>query len=194
MFNKNRYSQLTFTIFAGLLLLFGATTGYAQKRGGQEIRLQVQITGIPGDGVGGAIEAFGSDQIVTNTPGGVFGGGGGSGRAEFGPLVITKTVDRATPKLFVACATGVHIAQVQVDWIRKGHRPGSDEVFFTALLQDVTIIAVRSGLPNQNDPNSEPHGPVEQISFNFGKIQWTYFLPDGTTIRGGFDVNANRSF
>jgi hypothetical protein len=62
------------------------------------------------------------------------------------------------------------------------------------LLQDVTIIAVRSGLPNQNDPKLKPLGSVEQISFSFGKIQWSYFLPDGTSIRVGFDVNSNQSF
>jgi hypothetical protein len=35
---------------------------------------------------------------------------------------------------------------------------------------------------------------VEQISFTFGKIQWSYFLPDGTPIRGGCDVSGNQSF
>jgi hypothetical protein len=40
----------------------------------------------------------------------------------------------------------------------------------------------------------KPLGSVEQISFSFGKIQWSYFLPDGTPIRGGFDVNGNQSF
>jgi type VI secretion system secreted protein Hcp len=192
MFNKNRFSQLTSLIIAGLLLLIGATTGHAQKRA-KEIRMQAHITGIPGDGVGGAIDAFGSDQFVTNTTPSVGGGGAGSGKAEFGPLVITKTVDRATPKLFLACATGVHFPQVQVDWVRS-NRNGSEEVFFTVLLQDVTITSVRSGLPNQNDPNSESPGPLEQISFNFGKIQWTYFLPDGTPVRGGYDLSANRPF
>ena len=34
----------------------------------------------------------------------------------------------------------------------------------------------------------------EKISFNFGKIQWSCFLPDGTPIRGGFDVSSNQSF
>lgn len=194
MFTKNRFSQLTFLIFAGLLLLIGATNGYAQKRASKEIRLQAHITGIPGDGVGGAIDAFGSDQFVTNTTPSGGGGGAGSGKAEFGPIVITKTVDRATPKLFVACATGVHFPQVQVDWVRSSPRGGSDEVYFTVLLQDVQITSVRSVLPNQNDPNSETPGPVEQVSFSFGKIQWTYFLPDGTPIRGGYDLNASRPF
>ncbi|MCI0392655.1 MAG: type VI secretion system tube protein Hcp [Acidobacteria bacterium] len=53
---------------------------------------------------------------------------------------------------------------------------------------------MRGGLPNQNDPNLKPLGSVEQISFGFAKIQWTYFLSDGTPIKGGFDVNGNQSF
>jgi len=195
MLYKNRFSQLTFIILAGLFLMFGATTGLAQGGGNKElIRLQVHINGIPGDGVGGIIDAFGSDQLVTNSVSSGSGGGGGAGKAEFGPIVITKMVDRATPKLFVACATGVHITQAQIDWVRSNSKNGNDEVFFSVLLQDVTISAVRSGLPNQNDPNLKQLGPVEQISLSFGKIQWTFFLPDGTPVKGGFDVNANQTF
>jgi len=195
MLYKNRFSQLTFIIFAGLFLMFGATTGLAQVGGNKEvIRLQVRINGIPGDGVGGIIEAFGSDQLVTSTASNSNGSGGGAGKAEFGPLVITKMIDRATPKLFLACATGMHITQAQIDWVRSNSKNGNDEVFFTVLLQDVTIAAVRSSLPNQNDPNLKQLGPVEQISLSFAKIQWTFFLPDGTPIKGGFDVNANQTF
>lgn len=185
--NRNRFSQFTF-IFAGLLLLFGAASGHAQGRGGKEnkeIRLQVFITGIPGDGDGGAIEAFGSDQVVSNT--GTIGGGGGAGKAEFGPLVITKGVDRASTLLLKACATGMHIARVQVNWIRGNPNNKQEEVFFMVMIEDVIISRVQSGLPNQNDSF-----PTETVSLNFDKIRWTYFLPDGTQVKGGFDVSGNK--
>lgn len=198
MVNKKRVAQLPLIIFAGLLPLLGATAGYAQKRGKedgrQEIRLLVTIPGIPGDGAGGTIEAFGSDQSLSvplldgpSIP-------GRPGKPQFSPLTIIKAVDRATPKLFVASASGTRIPTVQIDWVRKCSRNGGDEVFFTVVLQDVLITLVRSGLPNQNDPKAEPLGSVEQIGFSFGKIQWTFFLPDGTSVRGGFDLNEDRPF
>lgn len=188
MSNKKRVSQIPLIIFAVLLLMLGATTGHAQKRGNQdgkqEIRLLVTIPGIPGDGPAGAIEAFGSDQsLAIAAPG---------GRSEFSPLVITKAVDRATPQLFVTSASGKRLTHVQIDWFRKCSSSGSDERFFSVVLQDVTITSVRSGLPNQNDPKAETLGSVEQVGFSFGRIIWTFFLPDGTSVRGGFDVAEGR--
>ena len=184
--DRNRFSQFTF-IFAGLLLLFGATSGHAQGRGkeNKEIRLQVFIAGIPGDGDGGSIDAFGSDQVVTNT--GTIGGGGGAGKAEFGPIVITKGVDRASTLLLKACATGMQIARVQVNWIRGNPNNKQEEVFFMVMIEDVIISRVQSGLPSQNDSV-----PTEEVKFDFGKIRWTYFLPDGTQVKGGFDVSDNK--
>jgi len=64
MLYKNRSSQLTITISADLFLLLWATTGRT-GRASQDIRLQAQIEGIHGSSED--IEAFGSDQIVTNT-------------------------------------------------------------------------------------------------------------------------------
>jgi hypothetical protein len=46
---------------------------------------------------------------------------------------------------------------------------------------------VQSGLPNQNDSF-----PTETVSLNFDKVRWTYFLPDGTQVKGGFDVSDNK--
>jgi len=191
MFNKNRFSQLTSIIFACLFLLIGVTTGYAQKNAKGETKLQVFITGIPGDGVGGAIDAVGSDQLATQTVISTGGSGGGAGKVDFGPLVITKSVDRATPKLFLACATATHLAQARIDWISNSGGK-NDQVFFSVLLEDVLITSVRSGLPNQNDPNLTALGPVEQVGLSFRAIQWTFFLPDGTQIKGGFDVAGNK--
>jgi type VI protein secretion system component Hcp len=55
------------------------------------------------------------------------------------------------------------------------------------MLDDVIISRVQSGIPNQNDSI-----PTETLSLNFDKIRWTYFLPDGTQVKGGFDVSGNK--
>jgi type VI secretion system Hcp family effector len=168
--HQDRIFRFKFVVFAALLLLPGAATGRAQGRNGQDIKLRVNISGIQGDAVGGAIEAFGSDQILTNLPSIDGGGAGGAGKAQFGPLVVIKAVDSATPKLFLAAATGQHQAQAQVSWIRKSLLTGADEVFFTVLLQDVLVRSVRSSLPNQNDPSLKLLGQVEEVSLDFATV------------------------
>src|SRR5579859_28731 len=45
-------------------------------------------------------------------------GGAGAGKAEFDPFVVTKTVDQATPKLFLTSCLGGHYKQASL-FIRK---------------------------------------------------------------------------
>jgi len=33
--------------------------------------------------------------------------------------------------------------------------------------------------------------PVEEVTFNYGKIEWTYIVTDGNSIHTGWDVDAN---
>ena len=39
---------------------------------------------------------------------------GGTGRADFSSLSIVKVVDKASPKLFSACATGRHFDEAKL--------------------------------------------------------------------------------
>ena len=46
------------------------------------------------------------------------GGGAGTGRSTFQDMTFTKSIDKASPKLFLHCATGVHIPKATL-FIRK---------------------------------------------------------------------------
>src|SRR5262249_32430127 len=109
-------SILTASTFILPSLFLTVQTAQAKDNSVQKIKVRVQVTNITGDGPGGTIEAFGSDEPISIA---LSGGGGGAGKAVIGPLVITKDVDSASPQLVSAALTGRHIQQVKVDLIRK---------------------------------------------------------------------------
>src|SRR5262249_21196581 len=142
-----------------------------------KIKLRVEITEISGDGPGGSIDAFGFDQQIKVPD--CAGCGGGAVKAVTGPLVITKDIDSASPKLLFAVRTGSHIPQVRIDWIRKNPVTGVDQVYFSALLTDVVIVSFGTRLADQRDPQSLQGAAVEDVGFKANNTQFFYLQPDG---------------
>jgi len=142
-----------------------------------KIRLRVEMTGISGDGQGGTIDAFGSDQLIEFVE---CAGCGGGGKVVFGPLVFTKEVDSASPKLLLNVATSNHIQQARIDWIRKNPVTGVDQVYLTIILEDVVVVSFRTRVADQRDPQSLQGGTVEDVGLKAKTIQVSYLQPDGT--------------
>ena len=49
------------------------------------------------------------------------GGGGGAGRATFHDLSFTHTIDKASPRLLQACATGSHLPEATITFANKSY-------------------------------------------------------------------------
>jgi type VI secretion system Hcp family effector len=147
----------------------------------QKIKVRLQITNITGDGPGGTIEAFGSDQPI-NIAESSGGGGGGAGKVVISPLVITKDVDSASPQLLSAALAGRHIAQVKMDLIRKNPGSEADQVYLSILLTDVVVDSFRTRVADQRDPQSLQDATVEDVGFKAVTIQFSYLQPDGTLL------------
>lgn len=79
--------------------------------------------------------------------------GQASGKRMHKPLVIVKEVDKASPKLYQACASGKHFPSAVVDV--GGHQ---------FRLFDVVIASV--------EKSSGGGRPTEQLTFNFSKIEF----------------------
>ena len=63
----------------------------------------------------------------------------------------------------------------------------NDPAYFKVELEDVIITSVRpSGTPSAGDPV-----PTEEITLNYGTIEWTYVAADGNTIYAGWDANTD---
>jgi type VI secretion system secreted protein Hcp len=95
-----------------------------------------------------------------------------SARASFGDLSITKVLDKSSPKLFLACASGEHLKKVTLELCRAA---GDDKAkYMEYLLEEVVVSNVSIG-GSGNDL------PVESITFNYGSIKQNYYKTDRAT-------------
>jgi type VI secretion system secreted protein Hcp len=93
------------------------------------------------------------------------GGGGGTGRVANKEFVITKSLDKASPKLFKYCATGKHIVNATIT-LRKAGKPQQEYLKIT--LDDVLISSV------QTSSSKGTEQPTESLSLNFTKVEYKY--------------------
>ncbi len=100
-----------------------------------------------------------------------------SGRRVHRPLTITKEIDIATPKLYQALCTGEFLTDVTLEWYRLDGM-GQQEQYFTIQLENALISRIRPWVPNVLDRANETLRHMEDVSFTYEKIIWTW-EPDG---------------
>jgi type VI secretion system secreted protein Hcp len=101
------------------------------------------------------------------------GGGGGAGKVAMSDFSFTMRVNKASPKLFLQCATGNHIKSALLTCRKAGK---DQQEYLKISFTDLLISSYQTG---------GSHGdvvPVDQIAFNFAKIELTYApqKPDGS--------------
>jgi type VI secretion system secreted protein Hcp len=133
------------------------------------------------------IEVLSFSWGVTNaaTIGG--GGGGGAGRATFHDLSFTHTIDKASPRLLQACATGTHLPEATITHRKAGK--GQQE-FLVIKMNDIIITGVSLG-------DSSGGGTSENVTLAFAKVDLEYRAqnPNGTLEPGihfKFDIKTNK--
>ncbi len=88
------------------------------------------------------------------------------------PITFFKNKDNATPKLFKACCTGEQ-CEVTFDQYRI-KADGTEEKYFTIKLEDAIIVGLREFTPLTFLPENKPYHDMEEVSFTYSKITWTY--------------------
>lgn len=88
-----------------------------------ETKIYLEIDGIPGESTydaysDGWIDAISFEFNVEQSDTANQGGGHGESSVNFGPVIITKLFDKATPKLFLAVAKGQIIPEVKIVFVR----------------------------------------------------------------------------
>lgn len=111
---------------------------------------------------------------ISNSASSASGGGGGAGKASFQDLHFTTKVNKGSPLLAVACATGKHIKKA-VLFVRKGG--GDQQEFYKVTLEDALVSSYQSG----GHDSAGAQIPTDQFSLNFAKIKFEYApqKPDG---------------
>jgi len=93
----------------------------------------------------------------------VSGTGAGQGKASFHDLSFTHKIDKASPVLMQACATGVHLKEATITHRKAGK--GQQE-FLVIKMNDVIITAVADE-ESKNDS-------AETVSLTFAKVDLEY--------------------
>jgi len=143
----------------------------------------MKIEGIPGDctdeGHVGWIEILSFHHGLSQSIGGSRSSGGAAtaGRVDHQDFTITKELDKSTPMIHLHCCNGKHIPKIELELCRAGE---DKNLFMKYTLSDVVISNVTpSGMAGTNMPS-------ENLSLNYGKIEWEYTSTDEKTgARGG---------
>ena len=94
-----------------------------------------------------------------------YGGGGGEGKASFNDFNFTHHVDKASPNLMKACATGEHIKEATIT-VRKAGK-GQQE-FLIIKMSDVLITSVNPG------GSADAAAFAEAVAMQFAKVDLEY--------------------
>jgi len=134
------------------------------------------------------IEVLSFSWGVTNTVSAGTGGGGGAGRASFQDLSIVHNIDKASPRLLQACATGAHFKDATITHRKAGK--GQQE-YLVVKMNDVIITGV--ALASGGDR------PLESVTLNYAKIHIEYKAQsaDGSldaSVHFKYDLKTNKTF
>jgi type VI secretion system secreted protein Hcp len=102
-----------------------------------------------------------------------YGGGGGAGKVAMQDFNFTMTVNKASPKLLLACANGSHIKEALLTCRKAGKE---QQEYLKVKFTDLLVSSFQTG------GSSGAEVPVDQISLNFAKIEYEYYpqKADGT--------------
>jgi len=116
------------------------------------------------------------------------GGGGGQGKASFNDFNFTHHIDKASPGLLKACATGQHLKEGTITMRKAGK--GQQE-FLIIKMNDIIITSVNpSG-------SGDTAATAENVVLQFAKVDLEYKpqKADGSLDAGihfKYDIKANR--
>lgn len=116
-------------------------------------------------------------------------GGHTAGRADFQHFSIIKTVDSATPDLYIACSNGKHIPKIEMECCLAAE---DKHVFMKYELTDVIVSSISAGGSRHDEER-----PSETVSFAYGSIKWEYTPIDhtgaaGASIERTWDLTTNK--
>lgn len=157
-----------------------------------ELDYFLKIDGIPGESTASKhkgeieIQAWNWGEHLAGASAG--GSGGGSGKVQVDALHAMARTSIASPKLFLACASGQHIPEVVLTAVRR--KKGKSLNYMVIKLTDVIISSYQIGATDQS-------APVDAFDLDFSKIEVEYspLKDDGSLdapVKAGWDVKANK--
>ena len=151
----------------------------------------LQIAGIAGESTDAKhkgwidVESWTWGETNTGTMG--TGGGGGSGKVQMQDLHFVTEFSKASPALFLACATGQHMKEAKLAAVKSG---AMQQEFLTWTFSDVLVSGYETG-------GAAGELVTDEVSLTFSKIRVEYKAQkaDGSLdapIVAGWDAKANK--
>lgn len=125
---------------------------------------------------------------VANSGAGYAGSAGrATGKSAPSDFSVVKKVDKASPDLFAACASGKHTPTMMVTVRKAGGEPLE---YLTLKFTEVMVSSYQSGGSAGGDL------PVETVSFNYSKVELSYVPQDAkgkgmSPVGTGWDFSKN---
>ena len=151
----------------------------------------IQITGIAGESTDakhkGWIDVEAWSWGETNPGQLATGSGGGAGKVQMQDLNFTTRVSKASPALFLACASGQHMKEAKLAAVRAG---AMQQEFLIWTFSDVLVSGYQTG-------GAGGDLVQDSVSLTFSKIKVEYKAQkaDGsldTPIVAGWDKKSNK--
>lgn len=153
------------------------------------VNIHIKIDTIPGmsqvDGFTDQIQVESFAWGMTQTTNFQTAQGGGAGKVNVQDLSFTHLVDKASPKLMIACCTGQHIKDAVLTCRKVDGSGGVD--FLKITLTDVLVSSVQPQGSNQDDT------PRESVSLAFAAYKVEYQEQDNKGAKKGGVVDAKFS-
>jgi type VI secretion system secreted protein Hcp len=151
----------------------------------------LQITDVPGESTDAKhknwidVDSWSWGETQSGTA--QSGGGGGAGKVAMQDFHFVSAMSKASPKLFLACATGQHFKEAKLVGRKAGK---SQQEFLSWTFSDILVSSYQTGA------GEAAASPVDQVSLNFSKVQVSYKAQkaDGSldkAITAGWDTKTN---
>lgn len=151
----------------------------------------LQITGIAGESTEAKhknwIDVLSWTWGETNPGAFAPGGGGGAGKVQMQDFQFTTQVSKASPALFLACASGQHMKEAKLAGVKAG---AMQQEFLTWTFSDVLVTGYQTA-------GTEGDLVMDSVSLTFSKVRVEYKAQkaDGsldTAVTAGWDQKANK--
>ena len=96
-----------------------------------------------------------------------------SGQRVHRPFKFTSSLNKATPLMYNALASGEMLPTVEVEWYRTSV-DGKQELFFKTKIEDAVIVDITTKLPNAQDENNANYTQLVEVSMSYRKITWSH--------------------
>jgi type VI secretion system secreted protein Hcp len=115
------------------------------------------------------------------------GGGGGAGKVVMQDFHATMKINKASPKLMLACATGEHIKTAVLTCRKAGK---DQQEYLKVTLSDLLVSSFQTGGTGHSNVV-----PIDQFSLNFARIELEYKEQKadgslGSPTKAGYDLKA----